>query len=249
MTNFLNPFGTEYDIPTTALIAFFLIIIVYLTYRHLKKLKIPVDKRFAISICPYIILGSVLRVLEDMGAAMYWLFITPAVYALVILIFLVALKLSLRLERKGIPYFKPMFVVGLLLLSSAAIFLKLVNFQALMLVAALLSPWILIFGLFKKWSIQNRLVTISQMFDATTTFVAINFFGYAEKHVLPTFFIIFTGEPFSFVFVKLVAVVLILIGIDRFSKDENFNNYLKLWVGLLALATGTRDLLRLISGV
>ena len=84
------------------------------------------------------------------------------------------------------------------------------------------------------------------MFDATSTFVALQYFGYYEQHVVPSIFInIFS--PISFVFLKIVGIVAILLLLDRFKGDEEFNNYLKLIIGILGLGTGTRDFLRLLA--
>jgi uncharacterized membrane protein len=84
------------------------------------------------------------------------------------------------------------------------------------------------------------------MFDATATFVAMNYFGYGEQHVLPRYIINLSGTPFSFIILKIIAIVLILIGIDKYSKDKEFNNYIKLIIGIIGAATGLRDFLGLI---
>lgn len=84
------------------------------------------------------------------------------------------------------------------------------------------------------------------MFDASTTFVALNFFGYSEQHIFPNFIISLFG-PASFIFLKLIGVVAALILVDKFSKDKEFNNYLKLCIGILGGATGARDLFTLFS--
>jgi uncharacterized membrane protein len=99
---------------------------------------------------------------------------------------------------------------------------------------------------FVKWSKENKIVTGLQMFDATTTFVALNYFSYWEEHVLPRFIINLSGTPFSFIILKIIAVVLILLGIDKYSKDKEFNNYIKLIIGILGAATGLRDFISLI---
>ena len=89
-------------------------------------------------------------------------------------------------------------------------------------------------------------MTLIQLFDGTATFVALNFFGYYEQHIIPTFIINLFG-PISFIFIKLITVVAILVLIDRISPDKEFNNYLKLIIGILGGATGSRDFLALIA--
>jgi uncharacterized membrane protein len=102
-------------------------------------------------------------------------------------------------------------------------------------------PWVLLFSVLKRWSLTNRITTLVQLFDATITSVAMTFFGYGEQHVVPTAFINLVGTPFSFVILKIVGVVLALVLIDKLSDDKEFNNYLKLCIGILGGATGTRD--------
>ena len=86
------------------------------------------------------------------------------------------------------------------------------------------------------------------MFDATNTFVALYFFGYNEQHFVPNIFISLFG-PWIFIPIKAIAVIAALVLIDRYSDDKEFNNYLKLVIGILGGATSVRDFLRLIAGV
>jgi len=86
------------------------------------------------------------------------------------------------------------------------------------------------------------------MFDASNTFVAVNFFNYFEQHVLPGFFIS-NFSPFSFVVLKAVVVISVLLLLDKYSDDREFNNYLKLIIGILGAATSTRDFIRIAAFV
>jgi len=175
------------------------------------------------------------------------------------------------LQKKfSIPYYKTVFVLGVLLLPFTLAQLKFSNFYGGLLVFLFFTPWVLFFksplevplGLLSKfskvsskaklkisdWFLENKIVTLVHLFDATTTAVSLSFFGYYEQHILPTFFINILG-PFSFVFLKAVAIVCILALIDRFSDDKEFNNYLKLVIGLLGAGTGSRDFITLLANV
>ena len=65
---------------------------------------------------------------------------------------------------------------------------------------------------------------------------------------MPTFFIELFG-PFSFIVLKVVAIVAALILIDKFvgnsKEDEEFKSYIKLIIGILGGATACRDLIAL----
>jgi uncharacterized membrane protein len=74
---------------------------VYWIYRFLDRKNVSVDERFAIAIIPYVLLGSILRVLEDarfFTAPARYLMISPLIYLVVGLftIFLVYLSVMFR---------------------------------------------------------------------------------------------------------------------------------------------------------
>lgn len=244
---FLTPEATGYTVSKTLVYAIILIAAVYIVFELLKKLKIRIDRKLAIGIAPFVVLGGMLRVLEDSSiVSSYWL-VTPGIYLSIFLLTFATLLISLFVEKKkNIPYYKILFGVGLSLVAINLFYIKFVNYYGALLVLLFLLPWILIFWFVKKWSLTNRLVTLTQMFDATTTYVAVNYFGYFEQHVVPTYFINLFG-PISFVFLKLVVVVGILVLIDKFSDDRQFSNWLKLCIAILGGATGTRDFVRLVS--
>ena len=243
---FTNPTAIGYTPEKTLILASILVVIVYVIFEVLKKLKIKIDRRLAIGIIPYVILASTLRVLQDAKVFNTIWLITPGIYGTMITVILSILIVSFLIERKfSVPYFKTLFVVGLL---GIAFFLPLLNFintEGFLLVSAFYLPWVIIFYKI-RWTLANKLVTLAQMFDANATFVALQFFGYYEQHVVPSFFInIFS--PVSFIFLKVVAIAVILVLIDRSKGDREFNNFLKLMIGILGLATGTRDFLRLLA--
>jgi len=253
---FLSPKKTGYDIPKTLTYGLILIVAVYLIFKILKKLNVKIDRRLVLAISPYIIFGSSLRVLEDLGLISGFIFVTPGIYFLGFFILFFVLAVSLFLEKKRkIPYFKTLFTVGLLLAAFVLTQFKPVNSKGLLLVIIYFIPWFLIFGYFlKRWSLSNRMVSSVQMFDATVTFVSLSFFGqkvlgllgFIEQHVVPTFIINLFG-PISFLIVKVIAVISVLILIDKFSDDKEFNTYLKLVIGILGAATGTRDFIALLT--
>ncbi len=245
---FFFPEGVGYDVPKTLAYGLVLVAAVYVGYRLFEKLKVRTDERLAIAVAPYVLLGSVLRVLKDMDVLNYQFLVTPGIYSVMAGAVGAIFLISLLFDRKaGVPYFKTMFVVGLLTLGLALSQLRLVNFQAAFYVAMFLAPWLLVFKL-AKWKASNKIVGSLHLFDANTTFVSMSFFGYLEQHVLPNFFIGLLG-PFSFVLLKLAAIVTVLFLIDRFSDNKEFNLYLKIIIGILGASTASRDFIRLLSMV
>jgi len=250
---FLEPRKTGYDLSKTLTLAAIFVAAAYAIHRMLGRLGVKADRRLAVAVSPYVVLGAAVRVLEDAAVLPdSFLFVTPMIYVLVFCATFGALLLSLLAERRfGVPYFKPMFLAGVLALPFALSRLPVATPQAAALVFALMLPWVLVFGI-ARWSGQNKIVALLHVFDATTTAVAMQFFGYYEQHVLPTAVISAFG-PFSFVLLKLVAVVAMLAIIDGVSKSDreaaDVADYTKLVIGILGAATGTRDLITLVAGV
>jgi uncharacterized membrane protein len=186
-----------------------------------------------------------MRVLEDSEILRGSIFVTPGIYFLVFGITFFTLLISVFIQRKrGIPYFKPMFIVGLILSAFSLGNLQYKNYSGFAYIIVYFAPWVVLLKLI-PWLKENKIVTAVHMFDANSTFVSLQYFNYYEQHVLPRYFINLSGTPFSFVIIKFLAVVSILFLIDRYSHDKEFNNYIKLIIGILGAATGTRDFLRL----
>lgn len=247
---FFAPKQTGYDPTKTMVFAAVLIGAVLAIYKILQKLKVAFDWRLAFAISPYVVLGSVIRVLEDMTLIdIYpynYLFVTPGIYIFVFLMAFATLLVSLFVERRyGIDYFKIMFMVGVLMLPIPIAHIHFNNLYGAALVVIFWVPWLLVLR-FVKWSDENKIATVLQMFDANATFVALQFFDFYEQHVVPTFFIDIFG-PFVFVALKIAAMVVALTAIDRLSDDEEFNFYIKMIIALLGAATGGRDFLTLLS--
>jgi len=141
-----------------------------------------------------------------------------------------------------------MFISGIISIGPVLGMFNIKNFLGIEYILLWFTPWIIIFSLI-KWPIENKSVSLLHLFDGTATFVSLQYFNYFEQHVLPRWIIGLTGTPFSFVVVKLVVIVLVLKVLDKNSSDKEFNNYLKLIIGILGFATGFRDFLRLVIGV
>ncbi|MDI6825990.1 MAG: DUF63 family protein [Candidatus Aenigmarchaeota archaeon] len=238
-------FETGYNPVNTVTYAIILIASVYTVYKILKKLKVKIDRRLALAVSPFVVLGSSIRVLEDAQIISGWIFFTPGIYFLIFFMTFLTLLISLTLERKfHISYYKLMFVVGIVLVSPVLGILKYRNFFGVGYVLLYFIPWIIFLKII-PWLKENKIVTGIHVFDGTVTSVAMNYFGYYEQHVLPRYIIDLVGTPLSFVFLKFILILIILVFIDRYSKDKEFNNYLKLMIGILGAATGIRDFISL----
>ncbi len=231
-----------YNVVNTLTYAILVVIATYLTYRFLEKLKVKIDKNFVLGFFPWIVFGTAIRVFVEAGVYQSYFLVTPMIwietFALVFVVFLI----SKFVEKKfNLPYYKTLFTIGVLSLIIPFVILlpKIIHFDRMLLALGLLSPIAIILYLV-KWFPSNKLVALAHTFDAISTFTAVQFFGFRELHVFSNFLIGNSG-PITFVVAKLIVVVGVLILIDKYSDDKNFNNYLKFIIGIIGFAPGLRD--------
>jgi uncharacterized membrane protein len=100
----------------------------------------------------------------------------------------------------------------------------------------------------------NLALVFGQFTDAAATFIAIDYYNYWEKHVLPGFLIGITDTAAIMFLLKVIALFFAIYVLDIYLKDE-LKKYqkivplIKIAVMVLGLAPGTRDMLRLAMGV
>ncbi len=100
----------------------------------------------------------------------------------------------------------------------------------------------------------NALIIFAHFFDASATYRGIKYFGYTEKHVLPTYAIELVGDPIVMFFLKLGLIAVVILTIDRFYHWElrqypRLTTLLKFAVITLGMAPAVRNALRLAMGV
>jgi len=266
-------YDTSYNIVDTLTYAIVLGISLFWVLKLLGKLKVQIDTRFLISITPYVIAGSSLRVLEDSGLfapPLKYLFVTPLIYFFIFTVTISMLAVAMYLERKGkIRDYHTLFgYAG----ASWAFF----NIAALIIYDGIVNPVpaaaILLLGITitgivyfisrkTNFLLLTDKVNISILFthllDASSTFVGIDWLNYYEKHVVPTFFIDlagkFTSHPSIVMYpLKLIVFIPVLYMLDNDFKDEKEKKLiclLKLTILVLGLSPAVRNTLRIMMGV
>ena len=250
---FLQPMGHYYTLPGTIVYALFFAAAVFLVYKFiLKKMKFRIDKKFILSLVPFIFLGGIMRSLEDAGFYQGYFFVSPGIYVTLFFVALGCLLLSVTIEKFfKKDYWKTMLIIGTALCAFnlyEVFSFGLPNWRGVLMILGLVGLWSVIFGAihlkFPKYLTKTNLpILVSHMFDGSSTFVALAFFGYAEQHVLPTFLINLAG-PWVMFPLKIFIVWPVLYLIDKYVEDEGFRNWLKIAVLILGLALGTRDMLK-----
>ncbi|MBU4245535.1 MAG: DUF63 family protein, partial [Nanoarchaeota archaeon] len=96
----------------------------------------------------------------------------------------------------------------------------------------------------------------AQMFDASSTFVALTFFSnFWEKHILGSsamaffesrnIFLIFGSASWVMFALKLLVVPAVLFAIDKYGETEDEKKFMKMIIVLLGIAIGFRNTLEL----
>ncbi|AKB75531.1 hypothetical protein MSLAZ_2270 [Methanosarcina lacustris Z-7289] len=272
-TYYLDPIrGDEgYNLVNTITWAVVLGICIFGVFRLLKKMDIKINPSFILSILPFVLAGSSLRVLEDSPADIFhppysYVLITPNIYFLVFGITVACLWLSIRLQKAGlVKDYHPIF-------ASFGLAWFLINLGVLLHFENIVVAYVPVFvigagtGLtFAFYLIARRLkstiftdplnlsILLAHMMDASSTYIGIDKLGYFEKHVLPSYLIKLTGTALVMYPLKLIIFVGVLYLLDtQFEKDEESNNLkmlIKMVILVLGLSPATRNTIRMMLGI
>lgn len=268
-------FFSGYTVFNTVVYTLILVIFVLAIIRMFKKIEIDPISIFY-SIIPFVFLGSSIRALVDNGIYPKTVFlITPGLYILVGLVTIASFLFSVYLfNRKGIDYRYTLFFLGLIFLIPNIILFSHVNFIA---IAYVLMTWIVASIIFLGISflvlyiknnnennfdekiisnilekiVQHKInfsIVLAHLFDASTTYVAVECFGYWEQHVLPNALNQLFDTYLTLFPMKIIVIVAVLYIIDQYFEDETIKNLLKLTVFVLGLAPGLRNILTMAIG-
>ena len=268
-------FFSGYTVFNTIVYTLILVIFILAIIKMFKKLEIDPLSIFY-SIIPFIFLGSSTRALVDNGLYPKTVFlITPGLYILVGLITIVSFLFSIYLfNKKGVDYRYSLFSLGVIFSLPNIIFFSNVNYTVLInvILTWILSSLIFIGIVFLVLYIRNNIfktedkinlskfiekikkykinfsIVLAHLFDASTTYVAVEYFNYVEQHVLPNAINQLFDTYLTLFPMKIIVIVAVLYIIDQYFDDLTIKNLLKLTVFVLGLAPGLRNILTLILG-
>ena len=264
---------SSYNPVDTITYAIILGISIFGVLKLLEKLDVEIDTRFIVAVTPYVLAGSTLRVLEDSNVftpPLRYLFVTPIIYFFIFAVTIGILSLAITLEKKGkIKDYHAFF-------GYAGIAWTLINLSWLLAVgdvknsgpaAAILAYGVLSTGsvyIAARW-LNFKLLTdklnisilFTHLLDASSTYIGMDWLGYYEKHVVPTFFIEFAGNftehPAAVMYpLKLLVFIPVLYMLDNEfdnNKERKLISIMKLAILVLGLSPATRNSLRILMGV
>jgi uncharacterized membrane protein len=243
----------SYTVSGTLTLGVVLVALTFGFFFLFKKLKIKLNNDSLVASFLWVLLSAIVRVSEDAGIYPNNFFtVSPGIILLFAIIIIPLSLVSCYLEKKfKIDFWKSLGVFALvgILIHIPLLYPKNVV-GALMIIALALAILAIIFliNLLIKLDVFSISALEAHLFDASATFVSINFFGYNEKHIIPTFLINLFG-PAAMFLLKLAIVIPVILVINKYSDDEYLRKFLLLSVFVIGLAPALRDTLRLFMGV
>jgi len=248
-----------YNPVNTFVYAVILGIAVLLLYRMLKRMGIKVDDRFFGALIPYILLGPLMRSMTDVGILpRTYLTVSPGGY-FVITAFAIASLYSVWRHCPGEKLYPTYRDFGWVLVGGL-LFLLVINLDGVSFnwevfkyfIPALIISEAFIWLVSKKFALvrDNSILFYTHFYDATTTFVGIQFFGFWEQHVLARGLIEAVGTPAVMYAEKFLILLPAMWILDRWMADEDPDliNFVKLTMFILGFGPGTRNLLITLMG-
>jgi uncharacterized membrane protein len=248
---YLHPGYTILNTVVFGIILGICILIIIKMFKYIKK--DPAE--LMIPLIPFIFFGSSARALVDNNIyPLTYILVTPGIYILTGLMAIITLITAVFIEKKtNFDYRYIIFIVGTLICIPNILFMGPVNLVAVLQVVGV---WAIVSSAFillrNKWALLsnkfNLSVLTAHLFDASSTYIAVDYYGYYEQHVLPSALTGLFGTAIIMFPLKIVVILGALYVIDTYIEDRTIANMLKLAIFILGLAPGLRNFLSLIMG-
>lgn len=269
--------GQSYNIVDTLTYAIILVIGVYLLYRWMSQSAwlsdggFTIGAGFILATLPYIVLGGVLRVVQDTGMItgdFQFLLVTPLIYFVLFFFTITMLFLSRTVTRMGFSKNILTFYAGAGIVSTAVVSLVLLAWGInhahvdlfilaiipLMACTATLLVWACMRYLL-GWKYVNDPLYITllfgQLLDASATSYGIDLHPsvrYIEQHVVGSGLIELTNTAFVMFPLKLVVLFPAIYIMEIYRREANpaFWHLVLLAMIVVGLAPGIRDMTRMV---
>jgi uncharacterized membrane protein len=270
-------YGQPYNIVDTLTYAIILIVCIFIFYRwltssrHLNQNRFTIDTQFILATLPYVVLGGVLRVVQDAGMIkgdIQFLLVTPLIYFALFFFTLSMIFLSRYLEKQGLvknflTFYAlagamSAFVVVLILaaygMNTTQIDLFVLFIIPLMAVVATAIIWSFMRYVLAWKYVNNPLyitLIFGHMLDASATSFGIDLhpaLRYVEQHVVGSNLIEWTGTAFVMFPLKLIVLFpgIYILELYRKEADPDFWHLVVLAMIIVGLAPGIRDMTRMV---
>lgn len=251
---------TGYNIYNTLAWGIIAIAIIFLIRREFQRRDIKLKTSTAISALPFIILGGIIRFLEDAAVIPFLLrplAITPIVYLVITVLFLgsipaaswMASKSSCTrddlLKNVGYVLLAPFLGIAVYLMTQGA---RITPILASVAISVLL---IGIYYLISRRTAYSKkeylLIAFSQFFGGAVSMVSLSY-GYTQKQLLTQIFTSIFGQPGVLILKTAIAGIAIYLIEDDIDEGE-VKAIALIVLYSIGLATGLRVMLRLGLGI
>lgn len=269
--------GQGYNVVDTLTYALILVAGVYLLYLWLSKstwladIGFKIDQAFILATLPYVILGGVMRVVEDTGmitGPLKFLLITPLIYFVLFAFTVGMMFLSLYLFKQGmISNFNTVYAgAGTFALIIACLVLVAwsTTHRGVDLFILFIIPFMALCATTVVWAFMRYVLSwtyvadplyitllFGQLMDASATSYGIDLHPsvqYVEQHVVGSALIDATGTAFVMFPLKLVVLFPAIYVMELYRKEANtaFWHLVLLAMIVVGFAPGVRDMVRMV---
>jgi uncharacterized membrane protein len=270
-------YGEPYNVVETLTYALFLVLAVYLLYRWMSRSKwlsnigFKIDASFILATLPYVVLGGVLRVIQDAGMItgdLQFLIVTPPIYFVLFFFTIGMIFLALYLQVQGlIKNFLTFYalagcmavLVVVLILAAWGINHTHIDLYILWIIPLMAITATVLVWAFMRYVLRWHYVTdplyltliFGQLLDASATSYGIDMHPtvqYIEQHVVGSGLINLTGTAFIMFPLKLVVLFPAIYIMQLYRKEANpaFWHLVLLAMIVVGLAPGIRDMTRMV---
>lgn len=269
--------GQPYNIVDTLTYAIILVLGVYLLYRWMSQstwlsdIGFKIDSGFILATLPYVVLGGLLRVVQDAGMIQgnfQFLLVTPLIYFVLFFFTISMLFLSRYITLQGFTKNFLTFYTIAGVMSAFVVLLVLfawgINNAHVDLFILAIIPFMAITATFLVWACMRYLLRweyvtdplylvliFGQLLDASATSYGIDLHPsvrYIEQHVVGSGLIELTHTAFVMFPLKLVVLFPAIYIMELYRKEANpaFWHLVLLAMIVVGLAPGIRDMMRMV---
>ena len=270
-------YGQPYNVVDTLTYAVILIICIFIFYRwltrprHQDRIRLTIDTQFVLATLPYVVLGGVLRVVQDAGMIkgdLQFLIVTPLIYFVLFFFTLGMIFLSRFLEDQGlVKNFLSLYAfagtmsafIVVLVLTAYGMTMTQIDLFVLFIIPLMAVVATAILWSFMRyvlaWKYVNHPLYITLIFghmlDASATSFGIDLhpaLQYVEQHVVGSNLIEWTGTAFVMFPLKLIVLFpgIYILELYRKEADPDLWHLIVLAMIIVGLAPGIRDMTRMV---
>jgi len=270
-------YGQPYNVVDTLTYAVILIICIFIFYRWLTSSRyqdhnrLTIDTQFVLATLPYVVLGGVLRVVQDTGMIkgdLQFLIVTPLIYFVLFFFTLGMIFVSQYLEAQGlVKNFLSLYAfagamsafIVVLVLTAYGMTMTQIDLFVLFIIPLMAVVATAILWSFMRyvlaWKYVNGPLYITLIFghmlDASATSFGIDLhpaLRYVEQHVVGSNLIEWTGTAFVMFPLKLIVLFpgIYILELYRKEADPDFWHLVVLAMIIVGLAPGIRDMTRMV---